>query len=127
MVLAVLVAASIGRLAKHRFFTAADIDGGGMSEGSERARVLQSLLQNTLEQALLAVLVWGGWALLAPASWLSVVPLAALSFALGRVLFFAGYAQGAPARALGFTLSFYPTMAMLAGLLGYGAWVYLLA
>jgi len=41
---------SIGLLARHRFFTPEDIDGGGLSRGSETANVLQSTLQNTLEQ-----------------------------------------------------------------------------
>ena len=48
-----------------------------------------------------------------PASTLSTVPLAALAFAIGRVLFFRGYGDGARARALGFALTFYPSLAML--------------
>ena len=51
---ALFLAVAIGRLAKHRFFTPEDIDGGGLSVGSEQAKVLQSLLQNTVEQTLLA-------------------------------------------------------------------------
>ena len=46
---AAFLAISIGRLARHRFFTPEDIDGGGLSAGTAQARVLQSLLQNTLE------------------------------------------------------------------------------
>jgi hypothetical protein len=50
-----LIAASwlliaVGRLAGHRFFTPADIDGGGLTEGTPRAKLLQTLIQNTLEQ-----------------------------------------------------------------------------
>jgi uncharacterized membrane protein YecN with MAPEG domain len=124
LVPASFVAVSIARLAKHRFFSPADIDGGGLSEGTARARVLQSLLQNTLEQAVLATLVYAAWSLLAPGSWLSAVPLCAIAFALGRVLFFVGYAKGAPSRAFGFTLTFYPTLVMLACVLG--RWIGLL-
>jgi hypothetical protein len=33
-------------------------------------------------------------------------------FGLGRLLFLLFYARGAPARALGFTLTFYPTVGL---------------
>ena len=112
-VLGICLAAAVGRLATHRFFTPEDIDGGGLHRGSDRAILLQSLLQNTLEQAVLATLVYLAWAVTMPATWLSVVPLAAMSFAIGRILFFRGYGKGAPARALGFTMAFYPSVAML--------------
>lgn len=111
---ALCLAISIGRLAKHRFFSPRDIDGAGSSEGTARARELQAILQNTLEQATLGVMVYALWASVMPSTWLSVVPLAALAFAAGRILFFAGYAKGAAARALGFALTFYPTVGMLA-------------
>jgi hypothetical protein len=113
VLLAMCLAVAVGRLAKHRFFSPEDIDGGGLHAGSERARLLQSLLQNTLEQAVLAVLVYSAWAISMPASALSVVPLAAMAFAVGRILFFMSYSKGAPARALGFTLAFYPSVGML--------------
>jgi hypothetical protein len=58
--------------------------------------LLQTLLQNTLEQSLIALLVYLGWALTMPATWLSVVPVAAMAFAIGRILFFLGYEKGAP-------------------------------
>lgn len=119
LVPALFVTVAVARLARHRFLTPADIDGGGLSEGSSRARLLQALLQNTLEQAVLASVVYVGWALLVPGSWLSVLPLAALAFAVGRLAFFAGYGRGAPGRAVGFALTFYPTVVMLVILLGH--------
>ncbi len=61
--------------------------------------ILQSLLQNTLEQLVIALGVYTAWSLLMPASWLSVVPLCSMLFAIGRIFFFKGYKQGAPARA----------------------------
>ncbi len=115
---ALFLAIAVGRLAKHRFFTPEDIDGGGLSGGSEESRVLQSLLQNTVEQTLLALPVYWAWSAVMPATFLSTVPLAALAFGLGRILFFTGYKKGAPSRALGFTLSFYPTVIMLFGIIG---------
>jgi uncharacterized membrane protein YecN with MAPEG domain len=102
----------VARLAKHRFFTPDDIDGSALSHGSQRAALLQALLQNTLEQAVVAMCVYFVWATLAPSAWLSTVLLSAAAFGLGRVLFFIGYAGGAPHRALGFALTFYPSVLM---------------
>lgn len=104
---------SIAKLARHRFFTPEDIDGSGLTIGTDKAKVLQSLLQNTLEQSVLAVLVYGTWSMLMPGNSLSVIPLAAGWFFVGRLLFFIGYEKGAPSRALGFTLTFYPSGVMI--------------
>jgi len=57
----------------------------------------------------------------APAPFLPVVPAAAVMFLVGRVSFFAGYAKGAPSRAYGFALTFYPTVVLLVFLLVLGA------
>jgi len=103
---------SVGRLAGHRFFTPEDIDGGGMSGNTPRAALLQSLVQNTLEQTLLAIIAWGAWLWLGPPDRGGLVIVFALAFAAGRILFFAGYSHGAPFRALGFTLTFYPSVAL---------------
>lgn len=113
VLIALWLAISIGLLARHRFFTPEDIDGSGLTQGSEKAKVLQASLQNTLEQAVLAVLAHSMWALTMPASWLSAVPAAAILFLCGRVLFVRGYSGGAPSRALGFALTFYPSALML--------------
>ena len=109
---------SIGLLARHRFFTPEDIDGGGLSRGSETAKVLQATLQNTLEQTVLAVLVHLGWATLMPVSWMAAIPAAAILFLSGRVLFIRGYRGGAPSRAVGFALTFYPSVLMLVIVIG---------
>ena len=116
---AVFLAFSIGRLAKYRFFSPEDIDGGGLKHGTNRANILQSILQNTLEQTLLATLVYLVWSVVMPATWLSVVPIAAVCFGIGRLLFTMGYAQGAPSRALGFALTFFSSNAMLITIVGY--------
>lgn len=111
---ALLLTLAIIRLARHRFFSAVDIEGGSPARGSSRAVFLQAMVQNTLEQALLACIAYTTWAVVMPPAWLSVVPLAAMSFVLGRALFFMHYRRGAGARALGFTITFYPTAVMLA-------------
>lgn len=107
------LAIHIALLARHRFFTPEDISGGGLSAGTAHARILQATLQNTLEQSVLALSVYAIWAAAMPRVWQAAIAGAAILFGLGRVLFLRGYAGGAPARALGFALTFYPTLAML--------------
>jgi len=57
VLLVACLTANIGMLARHRFFTPAGIDGGGLTQGTSEAQLLQSILQNTLEQAVLALSV----------------------------------------------------------------------
>ena len=110
--LALWLAWCIGRLAQHRFFTPEDIDGSGLTEGTDRAKLLQSVLQNSLEQTVLAVLAHAAWAVALPVHWLSAIPAAVVLFLCGRMLFARGYGGGAPSRALGFALTFYPAVIM---------------
>ena len=119
LVLILSLAIAIGRLAKHRFLTPEDIDGAAGGAGSTRARILQSLLQNTLEQTVLAGGIYLCWSVWMPPQWLSVPPMAALAFGIGRLLFFIGYEKGAPGRSFGFALAFYPSVVMLAVLIVY--------
>ena len=122
VLLVLWLAANIAMLARHRFFTPADIDGGGLSDGTPAAKVLQSVLQNTLEQVVLALSAHLVWAATMPWRWQAAIPAAAMLFFLGRALFWRGYSRGAPARALGFALTFYPTVAMVVVAVGYLAW-----
>jgi hypothetical protein len=107
------LAINIAMLARHRFFTPDDIDGGGLATGTPAAHVLQATLQNTLEQTVLAVATHAIWAATMPRQWQAAVPAAAVLFAAGRLLFWRGYAHGAPSRAFGFALTFYPSVVML--------------
>ncbi|MCM8611635.1 MAPEG family protein [Accumulibacter sp.] len=113
VLIVVCLLVNIGLLARHRFFTPDDIDGGGLTGGTPQAQILQSTLQNTLEQTVLAVSVHALWAVAMPHAWQAAVPAAAILFFVGRVLFWRGYARGAPARALGFALTFYPSVVMV--------------
>ena len=113
---------SIGMLARHRFFTPEDIDGGGLTPGSETANILQAILQNTLEQTVLAVLVHLTWAILMPESWLSAIPAAVVLVLCGRLLFVLGYRGGAVSRAVGFALTYYPSVLMLIVVVGAVLW-----
>ncbi len=114
LAIAACLAVSIGALARHRFFTPEDIDGGGLTNATGTARTLQAVIQNTLEQSVLALLAHLAWTAAVPHGWMAVVPVATALFVLGRVLFWRGYAHGAPSRAIGFGLTFYPSVLMIA-------------
>ena len=104
----------IMRVANYRFASPADIDGSGLTAGTDRVLVLRAILQNTLEQAVLAVLAYMIWAAVMPHGWLRAIPIAALLFTTGRILFARGYDSGAAGRAMGFGLTAYSTFGMLA-------------
>jgi uncharacterized membrane protein YecN with MAPEG domain len=106
---------SIARLAKHRFFNAKDIDGSALTQGTDQARLLQALLQNTLEQTAIAIPVYLCWGVVASHAMLAMVAAAGILFLVGRLLFFIGYSGGAASRAFGFALTFYPTLVLLIG------------
>ena len=110
------LALGIGALARHRFFSAKDIDGSGLTAGTARARVLDAILRNTLEQSVLALGAYWAWAILAPPAWGGSAVAAAALFVVGRILFARGYAEGAGARAFGFALTFYPSALLIAAL-----------
>jgi hypothetical protein len=108
--------AAIGNVARLRFFSAEDIAGSATTVASGAVRRGNAILQNTLEQAVLAVAVHLGLAAALPHPDVLLVTLVVL-FGLGRLLFWLGYARGAAGRAFGFALTFYPSaFALVAGL-----------
>jgi hypothetical protein len=111
-VLTLMVA--VARVGNHRFYTPEDIDGSGLTSGTMQVQVLRAVLQNTLEQTVLAVTAYAIWAVVMPRSWLWSIAMAALFFVAGRIFFARGYTRGAPGRAFGFGLTAYPTFGMLA-------------
>lgn len=105
---------AIMRVANHRFYTPEDIDGSGLTNATPGIQLLRAVLQNTLEQTVLAVSAYLIWAAVMPLRWLRVIPMAAVLFTVGRLLFARGYRSGAGGRAIGFGLTMYPNAAMLA-------------
>ena len=63
---------------------------------------------------MLAIPVHMCWAATMPRAAQAAIPFAAMCFFVGRVLFVFGYARGAAARSMGFAMTFYPTVAMIA-------------
>ena len=110
---------AIGRLAGRRFFHEKDINAAASSTGTDQARMLQSVLQNTLKQAVLAIVAYGAWLFLGPIGWRMLPVLFVVLFCLGRLLFYVGYSFGAPARAVGFALTFYPSCSLIIVLLAF--------
>ncbi|HVF93083.1 MAG TPA: MAPEG family protein [Sphingomonas sp.] len=115
-ILGLWVAAAIGNVARLRFFDGAAINGAIDGAVAERevagVRVGQAVVQNTLEQAVLAGFAYGALAATMTGAAPSIALLAGC-FSVGRVMFWAGYARGAAARAFGFALTFYPSVLAL--------------
>ncbi|NNE89662.1 MAG: MAPEG family protein [Silicimonas sp.] len=101
-----VLALMIGAMATRRFFADDILDGNPPLAGS-RADIDQRVLRNTVEQLVLALCLWPFAAMQ-----LGAVTLITLgvSFAIARLLFWAGYHIAPPMRALGFAASFYPTI-----------------
>ncbi|GJD73812.1 MAPEG family protein [Methylobacterium goesingense] len=105
-------AAAIANVARLRFASPDDIGAATAPTEGARIKVARAILANTGEQAALAVFAHLAVAA-ALASYAAVVPVLAGLFCAGRLLFWLGYARGAAARALGFGLTFYPSLAAL--------------
>jgi len=88
-----------------------DIRGAAFGAPSARIAVPVAFLQNTVEQALMAVIVQIAVLLLAGAWAAPLVAGQVLLFALGRVTFLLGYPNGAGARAFGLAVTVLPTLA----------------
>ena len=106
--------AAIGRVANARFFSPGDIAGGGLAEASAPLKVPLAILQNTLEQVVLAVGAHLALASLLEGAEMALIPLLAGLFCIGRAAFWLGYGGGAASRAFGFGTTFYPTVAAYA-------------
>jgi len=109
LVLGLWLAAAIGTVARLRFGSARAVDGG---DGDPRVDAANAILRNTAEQVLLALVAYTALTLLSDHARVPVALFAAC-FAAGRLLFWTGYRDGAESRALGFALTFYPSIAAL--------------
>lgn len=112
LLVVVWLAAAIANVARLRFFSERDIAGSSAETGSDEVRAAGSILQNTFEQAGLAIVTHLIVAATFSRSSNLIMALVCL-FALGRLLFWVGYRRGAKGRAFGFALTFYPTLLAL--------------
>lgn len=104
---------AIGRVANARFASAEDISAAVAPTESPAVRAHRAVLQNTLEQVVLALPVHLALALLLPPGRMAVIAALVLLFVAGRFAFTIGYARGGPGRTFGFGLTFFPTAAAL--------------
>lgn len=94
-----------------RFFSPADIRGSAYGPPSPAIAVPAAVLQNSLEQTVLAVGAHMGLAATLRGDELVIIPGLVLLYLIGRVSFAAAYARGAAARAFGMALTGASTVA----------------
>ncbi|MBX9944827.1 MAG: MAPEG family protein [Reyranella sp.] len=94
-----------------RFYSAADMGGSAAGPPSAQLAIKAAFLQNTLEQAVMAVGVHLALATLLSGPALSLIVGAAVLFSIGRVAFYLGYSSGAGGRAFGMVVTVLPTLA----------------
>lgn len=102
--------------ALYRLFSADAID-GTPRPASRFLDINLRITRNTMEQAFMAALAWFGLALALPAHRITLIPVAAILFGAGRILFWLGYQLNPAIRALGFTLTLLPTAVALGWLI----------
>lgn len=96
----------MGRLAQRRFFDDGLIDGADFEPGSP-GWIDQRVLNNTMEQGVLALLTWPFTALTLGGN---VVLTMGVAFGIARLAFWIGYHASPSLRAFGFAATFYPTV-----------------
>ena len=108
----VVLAVMIGRLAHRRFFDDSIIDGAPFAPGSG-ADIDARVLQNTVEQMVLALALWPVTGHILAVDGPGVVLMLGIGFAVARLAFWIGYHLSPPLRAFGFAATFYPTLIAL--------------
>lgn len=98
-------------VASGRFHSIADIRGSAYSAPTPAIAIRAAFLQNTLEQAFLAVGVHLALATLLSGPALSLIVVSVMLFSIGRVAFLIRYAEGAGARAFGMVTTAFPILA----------------
>ena len=102
----------IGVLGSARFGNEAE-DPTACEASSHKMKVNVRYLSNTHEQLTLFLIALLGLALLLPAPALTLLPIYASLFVIGRIAFWIGYHINPLYRALGFGMTFYPTAAAM--------------
>ncbi|MBJ7411249.1 MAG: MAPEG family protein [Phenylobacterium sp.] len=117
LVVALWVVVAIRIVAKIRFESPEDNAGSAFSPPSPRLAVPAAFLQNTLEQAFIAIVGHLALATMPGEAPLAYVVGAVALFCLGRVTFLRGYPRGAGGRAFGIATTAIPTVGAYAWVL----------
>lgn len=104
----------IGMVSHGRRHSPQDILGSAYAPPSSKIAVRVAFLQNTLEQAVVAILVHLAIILLFGVAAMPFVTGCVLLFGIGRVTFLIGYPRGPGARSFGMAVTFLPTLAAFA-------------
>lgn len=112
------LAVCIRAVSSGRFRSPADIKGSAYGPPSAGLAVKIAVLQNTLEQTVMAVGAHLALATALRGGELVIVPALVFLFLLGRALFVLGYRRGAPARAFGMALTAAPTVGAIIAAIG---------
>ena len=112
-----VLAAMIAVLAARRFMDSDLVDGADPLPATAAQRD-QAVLTNTVEQLVLAAVLWP---FVAQTLGGAVVVAMGLGFAAARLLFWLGYHIWPPLRALGFAATFYPSV--VAAIWAFAAWM----
>jgi hypothetical protein len=96
-------------VSRGRFRSPADIAGSAFTRPSPRLAVRVALLQNTLEQAVVAVGCHVALATLVSGPALALIATSVVLFGIGRIAFLIGYPKGAGGRAFGMVVTSLPT------------------
>lgn len=99
-------------LGRGRFGNPAE-DPTACEASTQRMKVNIRYLSNTHEQFTLFLINMMGLALLLPAAWLTLLPIYASLFVMGRCAFWVGYHVNPLYRATGFGMTFYPSVAAM--------------
>lgn len=107
------LAGCVRHVSSGRFNSSADIAGSGFGPPSSAIAIRRAVLQNSLEQTVLAVGAHLALAVVLRRDELVLVPTLVLLYLIGRIWFALGYSQGAPGRAGGMVLTAAPTFGAL--------------
>jgi hypothetical protein len=102
-----VTALMVGRIAQRRFFDDALREGQPLIGP---ARIDGCVLQNTIEQLVLALAIWPAAAVMLGADGPGVILVLGLGFSVARIAFWIGYRRAPALRAFGFAATFYPTV-----------------
>lgn len=114
MFIVLWVVVGVGMVSTGRRLSPDDIQGSAFAPPSPRIAVAVAFLQNTVEQALIAVFAQLALVVMAGAAALPLVAASAALFGVGRAAFLAGYRRGAGARSFGMALTVLPSLVALA-------------
>lgn len=107
------LAGCVRQVSSGRFRSPADIAGSAFSTPSHAIAVKRAVLQNSLEQTVLALGAHLALAATLRGRELILIPILVALYLAGRIWFALGYARGAPGRAGGMVLTAGPTFAAL--------------